>query len=177
MNRERPIGSVMPHTAAVAMATSMIQAGGEPLSLVQACWHAVVLGIVQGLTEFLPISSSAHLKVVPVLLGWGDPGVAFTAVIQLGSIVAVIAYFRSDLQEVLAGMSRAFRNGTWSDPSARLGVAIALGTLPIVVVGMGGSKRCSAIVLHHPILRRSSVNGNSRLRCGSPSRSPPNRTL
>lgn len=114
----------------------MIQAGGEPLSLVQACWHAVVLGIVQGLTEFLPISSSAHLKVVPVLLGWGDPGVAFTAVIQLGSIVAVIAYFRTDLQEVLAGVSKAVRNGSWGDPSARLGVAIALGTLPIIVVGL-----------------------------------------
>jgi undecaprenyl-diphosphatase len=112
------------------------QVGGEELSLAAACWHAVVLGVVQGLTEFLPISSSAHLKVVPVLLNWGDPGVAFTAVIQLGSIVAVIAYFRSDLQSVLAGVSRAVRNGSWSDPSARLGVAIALGTLPIILVGL-----------------------------------------
>jgi len=106
------------------------------LSLIEACWHAVVLGVVQGLTEFLPISSTAHLKVVPVLLGWGDPGVAFTAVIQLGSIVAVLAYFRSDLANVVAGVSRALRQGNWGDPDARLGVAIALGTLPIVFAGL-----------------------------------------
>jgi len=106
------------------------------LSLAQNCWHAIVLGIVQGLTEFLPISSTAHLKVVPVLLGWGDPGVAFTAVIQLGSIAAVLAYFRQDLLEVAQGVARAFRHGQWRDPSARLGVAIVLGTVPIVLAGL-----------------------------------------
>jgi undecaprenyl-diphosphatase len=95
-----------------------------------------VLGIVQGLTEFLPISSSAHLKVVPVLLGWGDPGVSFTAVIQLGSIVAVFAYFWNDLQQVGRGIARAVRHGQWSDPSARLGLAMALGTVPIVLAGL-----------------------------------------
>ena len=108
----------------------------QPLSLLEACWHALVLGVVQGLTEFLPISSTAHLKVVPVLLGWGDPGVAVTAVIQLGSIAAVLAYFRNDLTEVLRGISRAFRYGQWSEPQARLGVAIALGTLPILIAGL-----------------------------------------
>jgi undecaprenyl-diphosphatase len=95
-----------------------------------------VLGVVQGLTEFLPISSTAHLKVVPVLLGWGDPGVAVTAVIQLGSIAAVVAYFRRDLATVVRGVARAFRHGQWHDPAARLGVAIALGTVPIVVAGL-----------------------------------------
>jgi len=113
-----------------------IPAPAGDLSLLEACWRAVVLGVVQGLTEFLPISSTAHLKVVPVLLGWGDPGVAFTAVIQLGSIAAVLAYFRSDLHNVLSGVSRAMRNGSWADPDARLGVAIALGTLPIVLAGL-----------------------------------------
>jgi undecaprenyl-diphosphatase len=108
----------------------------QPLSLLEACWHALVLGVVQGITEFLPISSTAHLKVVPVLLGWGDPGVAVTAVIQLGSIAAVLAYFREDLADVMGGISRAFRHGQWSDPQARLGVAIALGTLPILVAGL-----------------------------------------
>ncbi len=106
------------------------------LSTPEACWHAFVLGVVQGLTEFLPISSTAHLKVVPVLLGWGDPGVAFTAVIQLGSIAAVLGYFRRDLIEVGAGVARAFRYGQWGDPPARLGVAIALGTVPIVLAGL-----------------------------------------
>lgn len=108
----------------------------QPLTFLEACWHAVVLGVVQGLTEFLPISSTAHLKVVPVLLGWGDPGVAVTAVIQLGSIAAVLAYFRNDLAEVIRGISRACRHGRWSDPNARLGVAIALGTIPIVLAGL-----------------------------------------
>ena len=104
--------------------------------LLEACWHALVLGAVQGLTEFLPISSTAHLKVVPVLLGWGDPGVAVTAVIQLGSIAAVIAFFRSDLAQVLRGIGRALRQGQWRDPSARLGLAIALGTVPILLAGL-----------------------------------------
>ncbi|MEB3171686.1 MAG: undecaprenyl-diphosphate phosphatase [Synechococcaceae cyanobacterium] len=113
-----------------------INAAAEPLSLGAACWHALVLGIVQGATEFLPISSTAHLKVVPVLLGWGDPGIAFTAVIQLGSIAAVLAYFRRDLAEVGRGVARACRHGQWRDPSARLGVAIALGTLPILLAGL-----------------------------------------
>lgn len=118
---------------------ALIAAAAAPpaqLGLLEACWHALVLGVVQGLTEFLPISSTAHLKVVPVLLGWGDPGVAVTAVIQLGSIAAVIAFFRRDLVAVLRGIGRAVREGHWGDPSAQLGVAIALGTVPIVLGGL-----------------------------------------
>ena len=106
------------------------------ISLLEACWRDLVLGIVQGLTEFLPISSTAHLKVVPVLLGWGDPGVSVTAAIQLGSIVAVIAYFRADLAQVLRGIARAFQHGQWREPEARLGIAMAVGTLPILAVGL-----------------------------------------
>ena len=106
------------------------------LSLMEACWRNLVLGIVQGLTEFLPISSTAHLKVVPVLLGWGDPGVSVTAAIQLGSIAAVIAYFRSDLLQVLKGVGKAFRHGQWREPEARLGVAMLVGTIPILLVGL-----------------------------------------
>ena len=106
------------------------------VSLLEACWRNLVLGIVQGLTEFLPISSTAHLKVVPVLLGWGDPGVSVTATIQLGSIVAVIAYFRSDLVQVLKGISRALRHGQWREPEARLGIAMVVGTAPILIFGL-----------------------------------------
>ena len=106
------------------------------ISLLEACWRDLVLGIVQGLTEFLPISSTAHLKAVPVLLGWGDPGVSVTAAIQLGSIVAVIAYFRADLAQVLRGIARAFQHGQWREPEARLGIAMAVGTLPILAVGL-----------------------------------------
>ena len=106
------------------------------LTLLEACWRTVVLGIVQGLTEFLPLSSTAHLKVVPVLAGWGDPGVAVTAVIQLGSIAAVIGYFRRDLLQVCRGLARALREGDWGSSDARLGIAIAVGTVPVVVAGL-----------------------------------------
>lgn len=107
----------------------------EP-GLLEAIWRDFVLGVVQGLTEFLPISSTAHLKIVPVLAGWGDPGVSVTAVIQLGSIVAVIAYFRADLAAVLRGISGAVRRGQWREPEARLGIAMTIGTLPILFAGL-----------------------------------------
>jgi len=115
----------------------MVAVPAEPsLGVVEACWRFLVLGVVQGITEFLPISSTAHLKVVPVLLGWGDPGVSVTAVIQLGSIVAVIAFFRRDLQQVAQAMAQALRQRRWQEPDARLGLAILLGTLPILVAGL-----------------------------------------
>ena len=104
--------------------------------LLEAIWRNFVLGVVQGLTEFLPISSTAHLKVVPVLIGWGDPGVSATAVIQLGSIAAVIGYFRGDLRSVLHGISGAIRRGQWREPDARLGIAMVVGTVPILTAGL-----------------------------------------
>ena len=118
------------------MGASLMPDPAASLSLLEACWRNLVLGIVQGLTEFLPISSTAHLKVVPVLLGWGDPGVSVTAAIQLGSIAAVITYFRSDLLQVLKGIGKAVRNGQWREPQARLGIAMVVGTFPILVVGL-----------------------------------------
>ena len=99
--------------------------------------QAIVLGIVQGLTEFLPISSTAHLKIVPVLAGWGDPGAAFTAVIQIGTLAAVLLYFWTDVWRIgratLAGM---FAGRPLETYDARLGWMIALATVPIVVVGL-----------------------------------------
>lgn len=118
--------------------------------------EAVVLGLVQGLTEFLPISSTAHVQVVPMLLGWGDPGVAVIAVIQLGSIAAVIGYFRHDLSQVLKGVVRACRHGQWRDPEARLGVAIALGTVPIVLAGLA-IKRFVPDYDHSPLRSLTSI--------------------
>ena len=109
----------------------------ESLGVLEACWRFLVLGVVQGLTEFLPISSTAHLKVVPVLLGWGDPGVAVTAVIQLGSIAAVIGFFREDLKQVIQASWQAWRAQRLDTPEARLGQAILWGTLPILVAGLG----------------------------------------
>ena len=145
-----------PLAEATLMAARQTSESTSSLSLLQACWQAVVLGIVQGLTEFLPISSSAHLKVVPVMLGWSDPGVAFTAVIQLGSIVAVLAYFRADLQQVVKGIARAVRHDQWQDPSARLGVAMAVGTLPIVIGGLA-IKRWIPDYDHSPLRSMTSI--------------------
>ena len=99
-------------------------------------FQAVILGLVQGLTEFLPISSTAHLKVVPVALGWGDPGVAFTAVIQLGSIAAVLWYFWGDLTKVTTGALRAISKSDYQSHDFRLALGIALGSLPIIFLGL-----------------------------------------
>ena len=98
--------------------------------------RAIVIGIVQGLTEFLPISSTAHVKVVPVVLGWGDPGISFTAVIQLGSVAAILWYFWSDLSTVTLNFLKALFAQHFDSPDFRLGLGILLGTLPIVVVGL-----------------------------------------
>lgn len=99
-------------------------------------WQAFILGIVQGLTEFLPISSTAHLKVVPAIFGWQDSGISFDAVIQLGSIAAVVGYFWKDLSSITLGSIKAVRSQNYKSQEFKLAVAIALGTLPILLVGL-----------------------------------------
>jgi undecaprenyl-diphosphatase len=100
-------------------------------------WEAFVLGVVQGLTEFLPISSTAHLAIVPALAGWGDPGPAFTAVIQLGTLVAVLFYFRADIVRIArATLQGLFSGQPLSTLDSRMGWMIILGTVPIVVLGL-----------------------------------------
>jgi undecaprenyl-diphosphatase len=97
----------------------------------------IVLAVVQGLTEFVPISSTAHLRIVPALLGWEDPGAAFSAVIQIGTLVAVLWYFWRDVLRILAAMFADLRQGRLARThDARLGWMIAVGTLPIIVCGV-----------------------------------------
>ena len=99
--------------------------------------EAVVLGLIQGLTEFLPISSSAHQRIVPALLGWDDPGAAFTAVTQLGTEAAVLLYFRRDLWRIATKWLRALRDASLrSDPDVRLGWFIVVATVPIAILGL-----------------------------------------
>jgi undecaprenyl-diphosphatase len=98
---------------------------------------AVALGILQGLTEFLPISSSAHLRIFPELLGWGDPGAAFTAVIQIGTELAVLIYFRHDIWRIGKAWLLSLTKPEWRGHlDARLGWFIIVGSLPIVVLGV-----------------------------------------
>ncbi|WP_036903390.1 undecaprenyl-diphosphate phosphatase [Prochlorococcus marinus] len=102
----------------------------------EECFRQFVLGFIQGCTEFLPISSTAHLKVIPVLLGWGDPGVSVTAAIQFGSIIAVFVYFSNDLRSVAKGFSATFLRGNWSKPNAILANSLIMATLPILFAGV-----------------------------------------
>src|SRR3954451_24906539 len=100
-------------------------------------FEAIVLGLVQGLTEFLPISSSGHLRIVPALLGWEDPGTGFTAVIQLGTMAAVLIYFRADLWSIARAWLRDLRTPIpRASQEARLGWFIILGTIPISIFGI-----------------------------------------
>jgi undecaprenyl-diphosphatase len=107
------------------------------LRVVSDLLQAVFLGILQGLTEFLPISSSAHLRIVPDLLGWGDPGAAFTAVIQIGTELAVLIYFRHDLWRIGSTWVRSlYRPEYRGQLDARMGWFIIIGSLPIVILGI-----------------------------------------
>jgi len=100
-------------------------------------FEAVVLGIVQGLTEFLPISSSAHLLILSQVFGWDDPGAAFTAVTQIGTELAVIIYFRREIAAILRAWARSFTHAeARHDPDARMGWLVIIGTIPIAVLGL-----------------------------------------
>lgn len=99
-------------------------------------FEAIVLGIVQGLSEFLPVSSTAHLRLVPALLGWSDPGAAYSAVIQTGTLAAVCLALRHDIAGLAAGCLTAARRRTpLATPESRLSLLIVAGTVPIVAAG------------------------------------------
>lgn len=100
-------------------------------------FEAIVLGLLQGLTEFLPVSSSAHLRVFSALFGWDDPGAAFTAVTQLGTELAVLIYFRRDIAAIIGAWSASLvRPERRKDPNARMGWFVIVGTLPIGILGL-----------------------------------------
>jgi undecaprenyl-diphosphatase len=99
-------------------------------------FEAVVLGIVQGLTEFLPISSSAHLRLVGEAFGWEDPGAAFTAITQIGTEAAVLLFFRRDIVRIIVAWFGSLGGRRTNDPDARMGWLIIVGSIPIVVLGL-----------------------------------------
>jgi undecaprenyl-diphosphatase len=97
--------------------------------------QVVVLAIVQGLTEFLPISSSGHLVLVPGVFGWSDQGMAFDVAVHFGSLTAVLIYFRGDIMAMLKGSTEILR-GRLASPESRLALAIGLGTVPAAIAGL-----------------------------------------
>src|SRR5579871_1892293 len=103
-----------------------------------------ILGVVQGITELLPVSSTAHMRAIPALLGWQDPGAAFSASMQLAALLAIIVYFHSDVGEVVGGSARAIFAGRWRDPALRTFAAVVLATTPIALVGAALSQLLNA---------------------------------
>jgi len=106
------------------------------LGFVELSWmQMAVLGVIQGITELLPISSTAHLRVIPGILGWRDPGSAFSAAMQLASFVAVVAYFRKDIGGLWSGTRRAVASRNFRSNDFRVVLGILLGTIPLVIAG------------------------------------------
>jgi undecaprenyl-diphosphatase len=126
-----PVWGQLAQVAEIQNAT----AGGEA-NLIEQLIQAFILGIIQGITEFLPISSTAHLEVFTKAFGWELLGQkAFVATIQFGSVIAVLMYFRKDISQILTGSWKAFQQKDWQRNEWQLLVGIAIGTLPILVVG------------------------------------------
>lgn len=112
-----------------------VQVGETQTVMEMNAWRAALLGTIQGLTEFLPISSSGHLKVIPMVLKLGDPGVSVIAIVQLGSILAVLWYFRKDLWQLTANSLQALVHREYGNYHFRMSLGIAFGTIPICVLG------------------------------------------
>ncbi|MBG0856908.1 undecaprenyl-diphosphate phosphatase [Streptomyces spinoverrucosus] len=100
-------------------------------------FESLILGLVQGLTEFLPVSSSAHLRLTAAFSGWEDPGAAFTAITQIGTEAAVLIYFRKDIGRILSAWTRSLYDKAWrKDHDARMGWLVIVGSIPIGVLGV-----------------------------------------
>jgi len=101
-------------------------------------WLAAAMGVVQGVTEFLPISSSAHLRILPALVGQKDPGASFTAVIQIGTILSVLIYFKNDLISISKATLFGLFRKNLRNKDFKMGLSIILATLPIIFLGFLG---------------------------------------
>ena len=117
------------------------------------CFKSFFLGIIQGFTEFLPISSTAHLKVVPYFFGWNDPGVSFSASVQLGSAVAIIYYFRNQIRLIIDSFFSVLKHRKgFKDDDSRLSIYIFVASIPIFVFGL-------LIKIYWPNYSESNVRG------------------
>jgi undecaprenyl-diphosphatase len=132
-----------------------------------------ILGVVQGVTELLPISSTAHMRVVPAVLGWTDPGSAFSAAMQLAALAAVVSYFWQEIRGVVRGSSAALRSRNFQDPSLRMAFGIAIATIPIGIAGIALSSVLNAcnsplrglLVIGYACIAMAILLGISELTC------------
>jgi undecaprenyl-diphosphatase len=125
------------HNFALASSPELLTQNPKIAEVTQiSMFQALILGFIQGATEFVPISSTAHLTALPKFFGWGVPSVAFIAVIQLGSIAAVLSYFWSDLVQITQGMIKAVRTSDYDSQEFWMAVGITVGTIPILTLGL-----------------------------------------
>ncbi len=96
----------------------------------------IILGIIQGITELLPISSTAHMRIIPSFLGWTDPGTPFSGAAQLASFFAVMLYFRKEIYSIASGSMNSLRNKNYASHDFKMGLGIILGTIPVGVAGL-----------------------------------------
>lgn len=125
---------------------------GSPLALQHCAGHldttfvslgsakVAVLGVVQGISELLPISSTAHMRAIPAFFGWPDPGSAFSAAMQLAALLAVVIYFRTDITCAFTGSIAALVRRDWADREFRIAAAIVIATIPIGLAGLALTK-------------------------------------
>src|ERR1700736_5057797 len=127
----------MPHTKKDGSSMAEVCTQGVDTGFVALGYAKVaVLGVVQGITELLPISSTAHMRIVPALLGWQDPGSAFSAAMQLAALAAVVSYFWIDVRQLALRSLAAVARLDFKDQYFRLAIWIVLATLPIGVAGL-----------------------------------------
>ncbi len=115
----------------------------------------ITLALVQGFTEFLPVSSSAHLILAPVLLGWSDQGLAFDVAVHAGTLAAVVIYFRAELMAMATAWSRSFTGG--SSPDSRLAWGVVLATLPVSVAGFLGKDLVEGVFRFPVVIAASTI--------------------
>jgi undecaprenyl-diphosphatase len=120
--------------------------------------RVAVLGVVQGITELLPISSTAHMRLVPAVLGWQDPGSAFSAAMQLAALAAVVSYFWSDVRGLTVNSLQAIAHGQFRDRDLRFSLWIVLATIPIGIAGLSLANVLNAC---HSPFRNISVIGSA----------------
>ncbi len=116
----------------VEVCTRGVDTGFEALGYIKVA----VLGVIQGITELLPISSTAHMRLVPAVLGWQDPGSAFSAAMQLAALAAVVSYFWGDVRDLAANSLQAIVRGQFRDRDLRFSIWIVLATAPIGIAGL-----------------------------------------